>query len=237
MSIILLFAFLFTCIVIDIAWKYRRRLVVRKSPIVRQKSYQLDLVDIRIPRGIYFGPSHTWTYMLNTGNAQIGLDDFLSRLTGSTTKVLVKDHGDKVKKGEPIFDLEFKGKKLTVYSPISGKIQRVNENVLNKARIVTDQPYGDGWVYEIEPDNWLKDISDLYIANNASHWIKNELNRLKDFFSFSFSGNSKERVVAILQDGGQVARGALAEAPSEIWEKFQKHFLDANFKPSTSSNS
>jgi glycine cleavage system H lipoate-binding protein len=217
---------------IDIARKYRRRSVVRKSPLVLQKSYQLDLVDIRVPQGIYFGPSHTWAYMLNTGNAQIGLDDFLSHITGSATKVLVKDQGEKVKKGEPIFDLEFKGKKLTAYSPISGKIHCVNENILNKAQIVTDQPYGDGWVYEIEPDNWLEDISDLYIANSASHWIRNELSRLKDFFSFSFSGNSNERVAAILQDGGQVARGALAEAPSEIWEKFQNHFLDANIKPS-----
>ena len=230
MSIILLIAFVTTCIILNVIWQYRRKLVVRTSPIVQKKSYQLDLADIRIPKGIFFGPSHAWTYMLSNGNAQIGLDDFLSHLTGPTTKVFVKNNGDKVKKGEPIFDLGFKGRKLRVYSPISGRIQRINENIMDKARIVTDHPYSDGWIYEIEPDNWLEDISNLHLAHNASAWIKNELNRLKDFFSFSASGTSKKRIAAILQDGGQVARGALVEASNEIWEKFQKQFLDVNIK-------
>ncbi|MFC1550782.1 glycine cleavage system protein H [Candidatus Neomarinimicrobiota bacterium] len=232
MSIIFLITFAIACVIVNIIWQYRRKLVIQESPIVRQKSYQFDLVDIRIPRGIFFGPSHTWTYMLSNGNAQIGMDDFLSHITGPTTNVSVKQNGDTVEKGESILDLEFKGNKLNVYSPISGRIQRINEKVLDKARIITDHPYGDGWIYEIEPDNWQKDIGNLHLAQNATDWIRNELNRLKDFFSFAVAGDSKKKIAAILQDGGQVAKGALVEASTEVWEKFQTQFLDVNINPS-----
>jgi hypothetical protein len=56
-------------------------------------------------------------------------------------------------------------------------------------------------------------------------WIKNEFSRLKEFFAGTFNP-STEGLTNVLQDGGELKDGILADLGPEVWEDFQTYFLD-----------
>ncbi|MCF8232073.1 MAG: hypothetical protein K9J27_07785 [Bacteroidales bacterium] len=181
---------------------------------------------IKAPEGLYFDKSHTWTFMEKNGLVRMGLDDFMQHITGPLTRVNMKKPGEPVKKGEPAITLIQEGKQLTIKAPITGTIQEHNKTLLHGVEKINTQPYTEGWIYLIEPDNWQSEIQFLKMANNYREWLKNEFARLKDFVSYTISidKNVTERVV--MQDGGALKDHLLEELGPVLWEEFQRKFID-----------
>jgi len=55
------------------------------------------------------------------------------------------------------------------------------------------------------------------------------VDRLKEFLSSSVNKYSPETSMAILQDGGELCDQPLSELPAEVWQDFQKSFLNSTF--------
>ena len=226
MTIVLLLAFILTCIIVEYIRNDRRKRVLQESFIVRQRAYQLDETKINVPQGLYFSPSHTWAHLQKTGKVRVGIDALLKHMIGSITSIHARGNGETIKKNQALLEIERKGKRLQVYSPISGRISCVNNDVIANAGLISSQPYERGWVYEVEPSNWLEETQTLFLGNNATKWMKKELARLKDFFAFSLAKYSSKPAMAILQEGGQIADKPLENASPEVWKEFQRQFID-----------
>lgn len=182
--------------------------------------------SLTIPRGVYFDKTHTWVFMERDGNVRVGIDDFLPRVTGSVTKVILKEPGEKVRKGEKIFSLMHEGKQISVGSPVSGIIRELNPELDSDTGIINRSPFGEGWVYVIEPENWLRETEFLFMAEKYSSWIGNEFSRLKDFLASSFKSEKIDQSGLVLQDGGELRENVLADLEPEIWEDFQTAFIE-----------
>ncbi|MEZ5083627.1 MAG: hypothetical protein R2750_09275 [Bacteroidales bacterium] len=184
--------------------------------------------SIQIPKGLLFDKSHTWAFMEKDGEVRVGIDDFLQHVTGPITRIKMKNPGDIIKKGEPVLTLIQDGKQLTVRTPVSGTIKSINEDLITDSIAMNHSPYTDGWVYMIEPSNWLREIQFLAMANKYKDWLKNEFLRLKDFIATSAKINSLAYEPVILQEGGEFKDNILQDFRPEVWEDFQKHFLDTS---------
>lgn len=187
-----------------------------------------DERSVIVPNGLYFDKSHTWAFMEKNGIVGIGIDDFLQHVTGPITRINMKNSGEKIQKGEPFLTLIQKGKQLNLKAPISGTIKKRNENLLTNASILNSSPYSEGWIYMIEPTNWLRDIQFLIIAQGYKEWLKMEFLHLKDFLAITVRANYPEDTQIVLQDGGGIKNGILEDLKPEIWEDFQTHFLDSS---------
>lgn len=182
--------------------------------------------SILAPKGIYFDKSHTWAFMQQDGNVKVGLDDFLQHVTGSITRIKMKEAGEKVRKGEKILTIIQNGKQLNISSPISGIIREQNQNLTTNSSIVNAAPYAEGWVYLIEPKNWLREIQFLFMAEKYKEWLQDEFVRLKDFLAASVRSNTNVYAHVILQDGGELTDNVLADLGPEVWEDFQNNFIN-----------
>lgn len=182
--------------------------------------------SILVPKGIYFDKSHTWAFMQQDGNVKVGLDDFLQHVTGSITRIKMKEAGEKVRKGEKILTIIQNGKQLNISSPISGIIREQNQNLTTNSSIVNAAPYAEGWVYLIEPKNWLREIQFLFMAEKYKEWLQDEFVRLKDFLAASVRSNTNVYAHVILQDGGELTDNVLADLGPEVWEDFQNNFIN-----------
>jgi glycine cleavage system H lipoate-binding protein/ABC-type phosphate transport system substrate-binding protein len=180
-----------------------------------------------IPNGVYFDKTHTWVFMEKDGNVKVGIDDFLQHITGPLTRVKIKNPGDKVKKNEQILTLMQKGKQLNIYAPISGKIIDFNESIIASPTNINSSPFNDGWIYMIEPSNWLREINFLIMSDKYKEWIRNEFLRLKDFLAISVKTKTSEHTFA-LQDGGELIDNVLANLDPKVWEDFQTNFIDTS---------
>jgi glycine cleavage system H lipoate-binding protein/ABC-type phosphate transport system substrate-binding protein len=181
---------------------------------------------VAAPAGLYFDKTHTWAFRKKNGNVKIGIDDFIPHVTGEITRVEMKNIGDRIKKGETLLSIVRKGKLLNIYSPVSGTIKDYNKDLKNNSSLLNSDPYTNGWVYEIEPVNWGLEIQYLIMAEQYKIWLKDEFNRLKDFFATTLKISSPEFETVILQDGGTVKDHILADLEPAIWEDFQMKFID-----------
>lgn len=188
----------------------------------------LSAARLRIPGGLFYSRNHTWTHMERSGEATIGLDDFLLRVTGDVEPVVLKSPGDRVKKGDSLAEIRQDGKSLKILSPISGTIAGRNPLLENNPALLGSDPYGEGWLFSIEPSDWLSESGCCYFAKQAEEWLGSEISRFKDFLAVSASRNVPSLSMVSLQDGGELVENVLAEMPDEVWSDFEKSFLTIN---------
>ena len=182
---------------------------------------------LRIPQGIFFNRNHTWAYLSETGEAKVGLDDFIQHITGKVHLTNLREPGDIIAKGDLLTVIDQGGKQLKVYSPITGKITNTNEVITDDPELINEDPYDQGWLYKIKPKNWKKDTSSFMLADEAVEWSEKELARFKDFLMYgAMRKYSPETSMVMLQDGGEIRDNVLSDLPVEVWDEFQQEFLD-----------
>jgi glycine cleavage system H protein len=194
---------------------------------IREAVSVLSAKILRIPQGIYFNKNHTWTHLGESGAAKVGLDDFLQHVIGNVRLTNLKNQGESIKKGELLAEVKQGRKVLKVYSPISGEVLEINSTLTENPEIINSDPYDQGWIYQIKPSNWVKETNTYFLADKATEWSKKEFVRFKDFLSRGAMRRfSTEPSMVLLQDGGEIRENVLSELPDEVWEDFQKEFLN-----------
>jgi glycine cleavage system H lipoate-binding protein len=223
---------IFLVIVTGIVVAFLYRYIKTRKPAVDSSAIHIipvfDENSVIVPKGVYYDKSHTWAFMELNGDVRIGIDDFIQHVTGPINRISMKNPGEMVKKGEKIFTLIQNGKQLTIHSPVSGIIKSQNETLSTNCSKINASPYNEGWVYLIEPTNWIRETQFMIMAERYAEWLKHEFTRLKDFFSVSLRVDKTEYAHVVLQDGGILHDNILAEFGPEVWEDFQTNFIDSS---------
>ncbi|MBN1986734.1 MAG: hypothetical protein JW761_10540 [Prolixibacteraceae bacterium] len=209
---------------------YQRNRKKRKMPLGNFSRHAKILTEsaLSFPGGLYFDKSHTWVFMEKNGNVKFGVDDFIPNVTGDFTRVILKNPGEQVKRKEPVVTLIQKGKQIQIHAPVSGIIKEINETLVVDPFVINNSPYEDGWIYTIEPSNWLREISFFKMGESYKEWIGNEILRLKDFLACSFNIKSLTKEELAFQEGGEIITHPLKDLGPEIWEDFQNYFIDTS---------
>lgn len=181
---------------------------------------------LKVPQGIFYSKNHTWAYLEKSGIARVGLDDLLLHITGEVMVEFLKNPGDSIRKGDLVARIDQKGKSLSIFSPVSGKVLDANPALKLSHELLNEDPYGKGWVYSVKPSSWVTEISSFYMAEEATNWLTKELERYKDFIALNLRKYSPEPSMVVLQDGGELAENSLSGMPKELWQDFQKDFLN-----------
>jgi len=186
----------------------------------------LSATVLRIPQGIFFSKNHTWAYLEKSGTAKVGVDDLLLHITGELSICQLKNPGEHVSKGELMAEMDQNGKSLKVFSPISGTIVNSNPILDRNPGLLCNDPYEQGWLYTIKPSLWVEQIPSLLMADDATQWFNRELLRFKDFLALNMVKYSPDPLMVTLQDGGELSDNSLSDMPNEMWQDFQKEFLN-----------
>jgi glycine cleavage system H lipoate-binding protein len=205
----------------------------------RRKKAQVDSEDITIapalnvnsikaPAGLLYDKTHTWVFMEKDGMVRVGINDFLQHITGSLSQIKMKSPGEQVRKGEKMVSIVREGKQLNLYSPVTGVIRKQNQSVLSNPAQVNSEPYDNGWLYQVEPLNWAREIRFMIMADKFKDWLDDEFTRLKDFMAASASSSTVVYNHIVLQDGGELTDNVLADMGPEVWEDFQTQFIDVS---------
>jgi glycine cleavage system H protein len=201
-----------------------KRTAAKKT--VGQATSILTTGILRVPQGLFYSKNHTWAFLEQSGNARIGMNDFLVHATGNLKVTDIISSGTSIRKGDQLAVIEQEGKRLKVFAPVSGVVTAINSILFSDAEILNDDPYGKGWFCKVKPSDWKSDTSTYYLAEDAVTWIKNELDRFKEFLAHSSRLHYPEASLVIMQDGGEFCDNPLRELPDEVWQDFQKSFLN-----------
>lgn len=88
----------------------------------------------------------------NTGTVvRVGISEHLTRIMNPIEAVRVFPKGRCVNRGYPFGSVEHGRRVVLLKSPVSGSILEVNDGVLKNPRLVSDDPYGKGWIAMLKP--------------------------------------------------------------------------------------
>ena len=102
-----------------------------------------------IPEDLRYSREHEWVRM--TGNvARIGITDFAQDSLGDVVFVQLPDVGLDAVAGASVSEIESTKSVSDVYVPLSGLVSAVNEALGEQPELVNRDPYGAGWMFELE---------------------------------------------------------------------------------------
>lgn len=113
---------------------------------------------MNIPENLKYSKDHEW--VLLTGSiARVGITDYAQDALGDVVFVQLPATNIKVEAGTSCSEVESTKSVSDIYVPVSGTIVSVNDALTNAPNLVNTDPYGDGWIMEIE-------VSDFVSINN-----------------------------------------------------------------------
>ena len=87
-----------------------------------------------------------------TQNAvRVGITHFAQDALGDIVYVSLPEVGAEVESGSPVGELESTKSVSDIYAPVNGKVVARNEALDGTPELVNSDPYGDGWLFEVEP--------------------------------------------------------------------------------------
>jgi len=103
-----------------------------------------------LPNDLRYTHDHEW--LRATGSAwRVGITQFAVDQLGDITLVDLPKEGDLVTKGQRFGTIESVKSVSDLYAPVSGKITAVNGSLKDSPEQVNNEPYGAGWMIELEP--------------------------------------------------------------------------------------
>ena len=105
-----------------------------------------------IPADLRYTDKHEWLAPPQpSGAVRVGITDYAQNALGDIVYVDLPEVGTAVEAGEAFGEVESTKSASEVYSPISGTVVARNEQLKDKPELVNGEPYGEGWLIEIEP--------------------------------------------------------------------------------------
>ena len=101
------------------------------------------------PEHLRYTKSHEWILFADDGTAKVGLTDHAQDALGDLVFVNLPQVGDTLTCGEALGDVESVKAVSDVYSPVSGTVKAVNEDLLDAPESINADPYG-AWLVEVE---------------------------------------------------------------------------------------
>ncbi len=107
---------------------------------------------MNIPEDLKYTKDHEW--MRFDGElATVGITDFAQKELGDIVFVEIETEGDTIASGDEFGTVEAVKTVSELYMPISGTVEQVNEAIEGEPELVNSDPYGEGWMIKIKPDN------------------------------------------------------------------------------------
>lgn len=101
------------------------------------------------PEHLRYTKSHEWILFADDGTAKVGLTDHAQDALGDLVFVNLPQVGDDLTCGEALGDVESVKAVSDVYSPVTGTVKAVNEDLLDTPEAINSDPYG-AWLVEVE---------------------------------------------------------------------------------------
>ena len=108
--------------------------------------------DLEYPSGLRYTAEHEWV-RVDGDTLRVGITSFAQEALGDVVYVSLPTVGDAVVAGDTCGEVESTKSVSDLYAPLAGEVTAVNESLDATPELVNTDPYGEGWICVIEPDD------------------------------------------------------------------------------------
>jgi glycine cleavage system H protein len=104
---------------------------------------------MNIPEDLHYSREHEWVRLAGD-TARIGITDFAQDSLGDVVFVQLPYVGLDVVGGSSVGEIESTKSVSDIYSPVTGVVRSVNDALAEQPERVNHDPYGEGWMFEVQ---------------------------------------------------------------------------------------
>jgi len=124
---------------------------------------QVDKFVFRVAKDCLYNPEGIWLKEVE-GSIIIGITDYVQQRSGDVAFIDLKPSGTQIEAGEEIASVETIKVDDSINCPITGTITLVNPKMATEPEIINLDPFGEGWLCELQPLHWETDCQKLLTA-------------------------------------------------------------------------
>lgn len=109
-----------------------------------------EVRSVKFPEELKYSPQHQWLRLKTEGIAVVGITDFAQFEMGDIVFVDHPEVGESIERGASFGEVESNKTSSEVFAPCSGKVIAVNALLILAPEHLNSDPYGDGWLVEIQ---------------------------------------------------------------------------------------
>ena len=125
-----------------------------------------------IPEDLRYHTEHEWI-RVEQDMAVLGITDFAQDSLGDIVYLELPKVNTQFKAGEEIGEVESTKTTSPVYTPVSGTVKAVNEELRERPELINKDPYNQGWIVKIQMSN-PGEIGQLMTAKQYGEYLKKE---------------------------------------------------------------
>lgn len=171
----------------------------------------------RVADDYYHHIGHSWAHQLGGGWVRIGIDDFTARVFGQAHTIHLPDVGNFLMQGDIGWVMNRNGHEAPMQSPVSGIVFAVNDRIKDHPELTHKDPYGEGWLFLLNPVNMEVNKKALCSGKECFQWMEKENQNLMEFL-----GSQYERLAAT---GGEPIDDIFGHFPEMDWDRLVRTFL------------
>lgn len=104
-----------------------------------------------IPEDLRYTAEHEWVAGASGGPVRVGITHFAQDALGDIVYVQLPDPGTAVTAGDAFGEVESTKSVSEIYAPLTGTVVARNDKLAEEPEVINTDPYGAGWLVEIEP--------------------------------------------------------------------------------------
>lgn len=122
-----------------------------------------------VPEELRYTSEHEWVRTTEGSKVQVGITDYAQQALGDIVFVTLPEPGTLVQAGQSLGEVESTKSVSEIYAPVSGTVTARNESLHDAPDLINSDPYGAGWMIEIEPSG--ADLDELLDAASYEELI------------------------------------------------------------------
>jgi glycine cleavage system H protein len=122
-------------------------------------------------KNMLYSKDHEWAEVIGTHTVRIGISDFAQDQLGDIVFVELPEISKPIQSGESMGTIESVKTVSDLFSPVTGIITKVNQDLLLQPELINNDPYAGGWMVEIEVINIKEALSNLLTEEQYNSYI------------------------------------------------------------------
>ena len=118
------------------------------------------------PSELKYAKSHEWARIEEDGTVTVGISDHAQESLGDVVYVELPGIGDHLAGGDQAGLVESVKAASDIYSPVTGEVIALNENLEDEPELINSDPYNDGWFFRVK----VEDLSELEAMLSADDY-------------------------------------------------------------------
>ena len=122
------------------------------------------------PENLKYTAEHEWVRSGNESIVRVGITEYAAEQLGDIVFVSLPSVGESVAPGDACGELESTKSVSDLFSPVAGVVTTINELLTATPEIINSDPYGDGWLFELDVDD-TADLDTLLDADTYAEEV------------------------------------------------------------------